>query len=177
MSCGCNKNELKDFRAVYLEDVPIDANVSLPEYLLAERVVTDPLSGDNLHTITRLPIGRVLPNGFQDNIFALVANNEALEVPENQVRAGYIQVTGGGQAVQYAGGVNDPRFLILSVKEGQAYCQSTGVVNLLSGHDYVVGADYYASSDGSGEPTTDSESGQHLFYVLSRTQLLVDIKE
>lgn len=177
MSCGCNRQNEKDLRTVYLEDIAIDTQVALPEFLLAERVTTDPMSGDRLHTITRLPMGRVMPNGTQENIFALSSNNDTLEVPTNQVRAGFVNNLGNGYAVQYDDATNVARFLILRLSDTNlAYCQSTGIVNLPGGHDYIVGADYYATADGTGEPTTASDSGRHLFYVLSRTQLLVDIR-
>lgn len=53
--------------------------------------------------------------------------------------------------------------------------QSTGIVNILEGHDYIVGAQYYNSTDGSGEPTTDATSGQKLFIPISKTQLAINL--
>ena len=53
--------------------------------------------------------------------------------------------------------------------------QRTGIVNILAGHPYIVGAQYYVSTDGTGEPVTDPTSGKKLFVPISQTQLAINL--
>ncbi len=176
MACGCNNQE-KPIAVQHIKDVTVDALTDLPQYLLAIRDTADPMSGDTVETLVKLPTGRVLPNGTQDNVFALTANNEELDVPAKQVRAGRVQNLGSSYAVNYDDAENPARFIILGTEADSALCISTGVANLLAGHEYIINQDYYASADGTGEPTTDPASGIRLFAPISRTQLLIDVRE
>lgn len=177
MSCGCNKE--KDIEVQDISQVPIDTIPSLPQYILTERDVEDELSGDIVRTLTRTPIGRLFPNGNMDNVFAVSANNEEIDFSEWKVAPGYIKNFGTYYGVQYADEENPAIFLMVgAVDEAngkQILAQSCGVVNIPAGHDYVIGAQYYTSADGSGIPVTDSATGQKLFIPISKTQLLLTL--
>jgi hypothetical protein len=66
-------------------------------------------------------------------------------------------------------------FLMIGHMTDLLLTQCAGVVNIPEGHSYILGAQYYASTDGSGEPVTDSTSGQKLFRVMSNTQLAINL--
>lgn len=173
MSCGCNKD--KQIETQYIGSVPIDNLEDLPEYLLAERDVKDELSDDIVRSLVRIPTLRIAPNGNLDNVFAVVANNDSLEIPDGQVRAGTVVNLGSSYAVNYDDADN-PALFIMTEKDGsRVLAQNCGVINILEGHDYALLQDYWASADSTGEPVTDSASGIHLFTPISKTQLLVNI--
>lgn len=170
MSCGCDNKKIE---TQYLGDVPIDTFTSLPENLLAERVTKDEMSGDSIHTLVRIPTKRIVPNGTLDNVFTVVANNDVLTIPEGQVKAGVITQVGSTYSVVYADENHPAQFLILAVNDDVVQAQNCGIINLLSGHDYVLLQQYYQGENGI--PTTDSASGVKLFVPISKTQLLVDL--
>ena len=172
MSCDkCNK---KPMVTQYLGDVQVDTLDSLPDFILAERDVEDPLSGDLIRSLVRVPAGKLFPNGNYDNVSAIVANNDELDIPDRQVRAGYVKNNVSSTQVLYAG-VDDPAmFLMLGILADTVLIQPTGTINILVGHDYIIGAQYYLGED--GVPTTDSTvTGQKLFIPISRTQLLINL--
>lgn len=170
MSCNCGDKKVE---TQYLGDVPLDALTSLPENLLAERVTEDEMSGDSIHTLVRIPTKRIVPNGNLDNIFSVAANNYALEIPEGQVKAGAVVQVNSSYSVVYANENHPTQFLMLSTNGETVQAQNCGVVNLLSGHDYVLCQQYYQGDN--GEPTTDSTSGIKLFIPISKTQLLINL--
>lgn len=157
----------------YLGDVQIDALDSLPDFLLAERDVEDPLSGDLIRSLVRVPAGKLFPNGNYDNVSAIVANNDELDIPDRQVRAGYVKNNVSSAQVLYADAENPAMFLMLGELTDMVLIQPTGVINMLAGHDYIIGAQYYVGE--AGVPTTDATSGQKLFIPISRTQLLINM--
>lgn len=164
----------KPIQTEYLGDLQIDSLDLLPEFLIAERDVTDPNSGDVVRALVRVPTGRLFPNGNYDNVTTLNPNNEDIVIPENQVRAGTIVNLASVNQVQYADAEKPAHFLMIGTLAGMVLIQNCGVVNIPAGHQYIVGADYYVGEN--GEPTTDSSiTGQHLFYALSKTQLAVEI--
>lgn len=170
MSCGC-KNKVT--RTEYLGDIPLDSLDSLPDAFLAERDVEDPNSGDTIRTLTRVPAGRLFPSGTYDNVTTLAPNNDALEIPENQVRAGRVANLASTIQVQYADVENPAQFLMIGTLAGLVLIQPVGVVNIPATHSYVIGAQYYTGEN--GEPTTDDASGQKLFIPISKTQLLINL--
>lgn len=173
MACGCDKQ--KPIETQYLGDVQIDALEDLPNFLLGDRSVKDELSGDTIHSLVRIPTDRIVPNGNLDNIFAVVANNDTLEIPEGQVRAGTVKNLGSSYSVVFDDSEEEALFVMVGRDAKRVFAQRVGVVNLLNGHEYVLLAQYYASADGSGEPTTDSASGKKLFIPISKTQLLLNM--
>lgn len=159
----------------YIANVPIDNLATLPDFILAERDVEDVTTGNIARTFVRVPAEKLFPNGNYANVAAIQANNTAITVPDNEVRAGYVANEGAANVVKYADTTHNPVFLMLGFSTDLLLVQSTGIVNILEGHPYIVGAQYYASADGSGEPVTDATSGQKLFIPISQTQLAIDI--
>lgn len=160
----------KPIKAMSINSFDIDNLETLPDYLLAERDLVDPATGETISALVRLPMARVVPNGVLDNIFALETNNPDITVPEKQVRGVYIQATGSTAIMHYADATHPAQFLAIGEQAGQMLCISTGVLNI-EAHEFILGAKYYQGED--GEPTTDSTSGQVLFDVISRNKILV----
>ena len=159
---------------VYAGDIPVDNLASLPDYFLAERDVEDQESGNILRTPVRVPSAKLFPTANMDNVTALETNNTAITVPENQVRAGYIANEPGANIMRYADDTHAPMFLMLGAyTDGTMLVQSTGFVNIVEGHHYIVGSDYYVGEN--GEPTTDSSSGKKLFIPVSNTKLMINM--
>lgn len=169
-SCNCKNTPVS---TQYLRDLPYDTLESLPTYFLAERDVEDPVTGEVKATLTRVPSGKLFPAANADNVFTLAPNNDALEIPERQVRAGLVANLVSSTQVQYADADNPAMFIMTGKLAGMVLAQSTGIINMPAGHDYVLSAQYYVGSN--GEPTTDDASGQKLFIPISRTQLLVNM--
>lgn len=171
MSCD-NKVE-----TVNIANVAIDTLASLPDYILAERDITDDSTGNIKRTPVRVPSAKLFPNVNNDNVIGLAINNTAITVPENQVRAGYIENAVGANIMQYAGAGHAATFLMLGLHvDNVMRVQNTGFVNIPAGHSYIVGADYWLGEN--GEPVTDSTiTGQHLFTPVSGTVLAVDIHQ
>lgn len=161
----------------YIGNVPLDTLATLPDYILAERDVEDVTTGNIARTFVRVPAQKLFPNGNYANVAAIQANNTAIDVPEGQVRAGYVANEGSANIVKYADENHAPIFLMLGFSTDLLLVQSTGIVNILEGHDYIVGAQYYAAADGTGEPVTDPTSGQKLFIPISSTQLAINLGE
>lgn len=159
----------------YIGNVPLDTLATLPDYILAERDVEDVTTGNIARTFVRVPAQKLFPNGNYANVAAIQANNTAIDVPEGQVRAGYVANEGSANIVKYADENHAPIFLMLGFSTDLLLVQSTGIVNILEGHDYIVGAQYYAAADGTGEPVTDPTSGQKLFIPISTTQLAINL--
>lgn len=158
----------------YIGNVPLDSLASLPDYILAERDVEDLSTGDIARTLVRVPAQKLFPQGNYANIAAIQTNNSAIEVPENEVRAGYVANEGTANVVKYSDATHPPVFLMLGFSTDLLLVQNTGIVNILEGHSYIVGVQYYASLSG-GEPVTDPTSGQKLFIPISETQLAINL--
>lgn len=169
MSCD---NKVK---TVNIADIAIDTLASLPDYFLAERDILDEASGNVKRTPVRVPSATIFPNANNDNVIGLAINNNAIVVPANQVRAGYIQNMPGANVMQYAGPSNKARFLMLGLHTDNIMrVQSTGFVIIPEGHQYIPDTQYYLGEN--GEPVTDSTiTGQKLFTPESSTVLNVKI--
>ena len=167
----CNK----PIDTVYIANVPLDNLADLPDFMLAERDVEDTTTGDIARTLVRVPSQKLFPQGNYANVSTLETNNPAIEVPANEVRAGYVANEGSMDVVRYADLVHEPVFLMLGFMSGYLLIQNSGIVNIPEGHSYVRGIQYYAATDGSGEPVTDPTSGQKLFKAISKTQLAVNL--
>lgn len=173
MSCNCDKtNKIK---TVKIADIAIDSVASLPDYILAERDIQEEETGNVKRSIVRVPSGTLFPNANNDNVIGLAINNTAITVPENQVRAGYVQNAVGGNIMQYADANNHARFLMLGKHTDNVMrVQSTGFVVIPEGHHYIPGAQYYLGEN--GEPVTDATiTGQRLFTPESSTVLNVNM--
>lgn len=172
MSCNqCNKT-CDQMEVQELVDLPIDTIPSVPDFFLVERVGINEATGKVTHSLTRIPGNRVLPNGTLDNVFTMDGNNPSFTVPENQVVPAYVQNNGTSNTVMPAGGSHKAQFLVINIENQLFYCQNCGIVNILAGHPYIVGIDYYLG--GTGEVTT-VPSGQYLFTPISPTQLALNM--
>lgn len=163
----------KPIEALHISQYPIDTLESLPDYFLTERDVVDEATGNTKYALTRTPALKLFPQGNMDNVVALEPNNTALEIPEGQVRAGYIQNTGNTAIMQYSDSTHAPIFLMLGTVSDLMLVQNTGFVNMPNGHEFILGAQYY--DDGNGIPTTDPTSGRKLFVPVSTTKLAVNM--
>lgn len=170
---NCNCNDKNSISTQYLRDLPWDVLESLPTAFLAERDVEDPVTGEVKATLTRIPSGKLFPAANTDNVFALTPNNDTLEIPERQVRAGTIVNLVSSTQVQYASDEDPALFIMIGKLAGMVLCQNVGVVNCPAGHDYIIKQQYYTGEN--GEPVTDATSGQKLFIPISRTQLLLNM--
>lgn len=170
MTCGCNK---KPYTIMSINEVDIDDLASIPDYFIGVRTVEDPSTGTVKSSPVRVPGAKVMPTGNLANVTAIDANNTALEIPENQVRGGYIDVQPGGNIMRLADASHPAMFLMVgNYTNGKILIQATGFLNIPAGHQYVVGEQYYVGEN--GEPTTDSASGQKLFMALDDYTLNVN---
>lgn len=162
-------------KTINIADVAIDNLATLPDYFLAERDVEDATTGNIVRTPVRVRSSDIFPNANNDNVIAIAINNDGVSVPENQVRAGYVENQPGAYQLQYAGPNNAAMFLMLGKHaDNLMRIQNTGFVNIPEGHRYVVGAQYYLGEN--GEPVTDaSVTGQKLFIPISGTKLAVNM--
>lgn len=158
----------------YIGELPVDTLASLPDYFLAERDVKDEATGNIVRSIVRVPTAKLFPHANMDNVFALEMNNEAMVVPEGQVRAVYVRNAGNAYVLDYADATHRPFVLAIGrLNDELMLCQNSGVVNIPEGHDYVIGQQYYVGEN--GEPVTNSASGYKLFTPINGTQLAIEL--
>lgn len=170
----CNKCNEKPYTITHVLDLDVDNLASTPDFFLGVRTVEDPSTGATIATPVRIPGERVMPTGNLSNVAAIDTNNTSLVIPENQVRAGYIDVQPGGNVMRLSDATHPAEFLMLGeYTSGKMLIQMTGFLNIPAGHQYIVGQEYY--DDGYGVPTTDSTAtGRKLFKPLTDTLLNVN---
>lgn len=166
---NCNKQ----LDVQYIGDMPVDMLASLPDYILTERDVLDESTGNMKCTITRTPTAKLFPNINSDNVFAVEPNNPSIAIPDNQVRAVFIQNQGTVNVMQYADYVHSATMIAIGATNDVVLCQSCGVINIPSGHNYIIGMQYYVGQ--SGEPETGVENGQKLFIPISNQKLVINM--
>lgn len=168
-------NNCKQIGVQQVSELPIDNLESTPDYFIAIREFVNDQTGQVDEAFTRVPGQRLLPSGNLDNVFGLEANNDSLAIPENQVLPVYV-ANEATQNVVYPAGANHPAMFLAfgTYGVGQILGQSTGVLNITAGTDYIVGAQYYLASDG-GVTTSASQTGQKLFIPISKTKLLINM--
>lgn len=161
--CDCNR---KPYAVMGISEVDIDDLATAPDYFLGVRSLLDESTGRTILSPVRVPGAKVMPTGNMANVIALETNNTALAIPENQVRAGYMDIQPGGNIMKYAGNGHAAEFLMLGdYTNGKMLVQQTGFLRINGGHSYIVGTQYYLGTD--GEPTTDNTiTGQKLFKPL-----------
>ena len=169
MMNDCNRK----IRTINIADVAIDTLPTMVDYFLAERDIMDESTGNTVRTLVRVPRGKIFPNVNNDNVIGIEINNSAITVPDNQVRAGYVANEPGANIVRYADANHPAVFLMLGeYTDNVMRIQNTGFVNIPEGHQYLVGATYYAGAN--GEPVTDASiTGQKLFIPISDTKLAI----
>lgn len=164
----------KPYTITHVSELDIDDLATVPDYFLGIRTLTDESTGATINTPVRVPGARVMPTGNLANVTALTINNTALEIPENQVLAGYYDVQPGGNVMKLADSSHPAEFLMLGkYTDGKMLVQTTGFLNIPQGHQYIVGQQYYLGED--GQPVTDSSiTGQKLFKPLDEDTLNVN---
>lgn len=166
---NCNK----PIKTQYLGELQIDTLESLPNYIIAERDVTDPATGNVVRSLVRVPAAKLFPTANMDNVFALDPNNTAIEIPENQVRAVRVVNEVSSIIMQYADTTHPATMIAVGKTADMVLCMCSGVVNIPEGHDYIIGVQYYVGDE--GEPVTDNTSGQKLFIPVSPTKLVINL--
>lgn len=170
--CNCNSKN-KPVTTEYVLDLDVDDLATPPDFFMATRVIKDPTTGATTATPELVPGEKVMPTGSNANIIALDTNNSALEVPEHQVMAGYLDAQPGGNIMKASDATHRAMFLMLGKHtEGKMLVQTTGFLRL-PGHQYIPLNQYYA--DEQGMPTTDETvTGQKLFMPLDDLFILVN---
>lgn len=158
----CNK----PYTTTHISNIDIDDLATVPDYFMAVRAVEDKSTGNTIYTPVRVPGARVMPTGNLANVTAIDTNNPELVIPENQVRAGYIDTQPGGNIMKNAGPNNAAKFIMVdNYTNGKMLIQTTGFLNIPNGHQYDIMSQYYLGEN--GEPVTDSSiTGQKLFVPL-----------
>ena len=172
MTCAeCNN---KPYTIQHVLDTDVDDLATVPDYFIAVRTLRDPSTDTMIATPVRVPGERVMPTGSLQNVIALDVNNDSLNIPENQVRAGYIDVQPGGNVMRLADSAHPAQFLMLGrYAENKMLIQTTGFLTINAGHQYLIGRQYYM--DSAGVPTTDSTiTGHKLFKPISDTVLNIN---
>lgn len=164
--CKCKKQGIT---TQYIGDMPVDNLDSLPDAILAERDIVNPATGENRTVLVRVPAQKLFGSGTMDNVTTIEPNNE-IEVPDGQVRCGKIVNNGSYNTVELT---DTPDFLIVGKLADLLLIQSTGFVYFPNGHEFIVGADYYAGADGL--PTTNDELGNKIFKPISATKLVITL--
>lgn len=164
----------KPYTITHIADLDIDDLATIPDYFLGIRAVESPSDGNVIYTPVRVPGARVMPTGNLANVTALTTNNPALEIPENQVLAGYYDVQPGGNVMRLANNTHPAMFLMIgNYTNGKMLVQTTGFLTIPAGHNYIVGQQYYLGED--GQPVTDqSITGQKLFMPLDEYVLNIN---
>lgn len=167
---NCNK---KPYTISHVSELDIDDLATIPDYFLGIRTLESESDGNTIYTPVRIPGARVMPTGNLANVTAIVTNNDSINIPEGQVRAGYIDVQPGGNIVKYTDENHAAMFLMIgNYTNGKVLIQSTGFLTIPNGHQYVVGQEYYRGEDGA--PVTDATSGQKLFMPLDDMTLMIN---
>ena len=164
----------KPYTITYIGDIDIDDLASVPDYFIGTRAVEDIETGSTIYTPVRVPGARVMPTGNLANVTAIATNNEGLIVPENQVRAGYIDLQPTGNIMRPAGTSNAAMFLMVkNYAVNKMLIQSTGFLTFPNPHNYIVAQQYYLGEN--GEPVTDSTvTGQKLFMPLDDYTIMIN---
>ena len=166
----CNK----PYTITHVADLDIDDLATIPDYFLAIRSLEDPTDGNTIYTPVRVPGARVMPTGNLANVTALTSNNPTLEIPENQVLAGYFNAQPGGNIMVLADSIHPAMFLMVgNYTNGKILIQTTGFLTFPAGHNYIPLQQYYLGEN--GEPVTDSTiTGQKLFIPLDEYVLNIN---
>lgn len=166
----CNK----PYTITHIADLDIDDLATTPDYFLGVRAVESPTDGNTVYTPVRVPGARVMPTGNLANVVAMTTNNPAIEVPENQVLAGYYDAQPGGNVMKLAEPGHLAMFLMIkNYTNEKMLIQTTGFLTIPAGHQYIPLQQYYLGYN--GQPVTDANAtGQKLFIPLDDYTLNVN---
>lgn len=169
-----SKCDNQPYTIQHILDTDIDDLATVPDYFIGVRTLQSPSDGNTIATPVRIPGARVMPTGNLANVVALNSNNPALEIPENQVLAGYLDAQPGGNVMKLATTSHPAQFLMLSnYANGKVLVQTTGFLTIPAGHNYIPLQQYYLGDN--GEPVTDETiTGQKLFIPLDEYTLNVN---
>lgn len=169
-----SKCDNKPYTIQHILDTDIDDLATVPDYFIGVRTVESPADGNVIATPVRIPGARVMPTGNLANVVALTTNNQALEIPEKQVLAGYYDAQPGGNIMRLADSTHQARFLMIkNYTNGKMLVQATGFLTFPQGHEYIPLQQYYLGEN--GEPVTDETiTGQKLFYVMDENILNIN---
>lgn len=158
----CNK----PYTITHIADLDVDDLATTPDYFLGIRAVESPTDGNTIYTPVRVPGARVMPTGNLANVIAMTSNNQALEIPEKQILAGYYDAQPGGNIMKLADSAHHAQFMMIgNYTNGKILIQATGFLTFSQGHNYIPLQQYYLGNN--GQPVTDSTiTGQKLFFVL-----------
>lgn len=158
----CNK----PYTITHIADLDVDDLATTPDYFLGIRAVESATDGNTIYTPVRVPGARVMPTGNLANVIAMTSNNQALEIPEKQVLAGYYDAQPGGNIMKLADSAHHAQFMMIgNYTNGKMLIQATGFLTFPQGHNYIPLQQYYLGNN--GQPVTDSTiTGQKLFFVL-----------
>ena len=164
----------KPYTITHIADLDIDDLATIPDYFLGIRAVESVADGNTIYTPVRVPGARVMPTGNLANVTALASNNTALEIPENQVLAGYYDAQPGGNVMKPADENHAAMFLMVgNYTNGKILVQTTGFLTIPNGHQYIPLQQYYLGEN--GQPVTDSSiTGQKLFIPLDEYVLNIN---
>lgn len=174
MNC---KQPCEDIEVRYIPDLPIDTKSEVPDYFMTVKYIPDPTDNSIKSTFALVPGSSILPNGNLANQFFLPTNNDTLTVGQGQVLPAYVAMQGVTATILPADATHPATCIVTAIKDGMATCQNIGPVNMLGGHAYGNPGTVYYRSSTPGEFTTDkTQTGQYMFSVLSRTQLLLNVQ-
>ena len=160
----------KPLQTAYIGDIAVDTLDRVPDFILAERDVTDTSTGKTIRSMVRVPGAKLFGGGTMDNVTTIEPNN-TIEVPEGQVLAGKIVNNGSYNTVEVTSGATD--FLIIGNLADLLLIQNAGFIYFPEGHQYIVGQQYYTGENGI--PTTSNASGVKLFKPISTTKLAINL--
>jgi len=160
----------KPLQTAYIGDIAVDTLDRVPDFILAERDVTDTNTGKTVRSMVRVPGAKLFGGGTMDNVTTIEPNN-TIEVPEGQVLAGKIVNNGSYNTVEVTSGTTD--FLIIGNLADLLLIQNAGFIYFPEGHQYIVGQQYYTGENGI--PTTSNASGVKLFKPISTTKLAINL--
>ena len=169
-----NNCDSKNFTITHISEVDIDDLSTIPDYFFGIRAVESPSDGNTIYTPVRIPGERVMPTGNLANVVALTSNNPTLEIPKNQVLAGYFNAQPGGNIMMLAESAHPAMFIMIgNYTNGKILVQTTGFLTIPAGHQYIPLQQYYLGEN--GQPVTDSTiTGQKLFIPLDEYTLNIN---
>lgn len=168
-----NLNCNKAIETIYAADVPLDTLDSLPDYIWAERAVTNESTGKTKYTPIRVPANKLFGGGNFDNV-TTIEPNATFTVTAGQPIAAYISNEGSYNVVKRADASHDPLFFIIGKLGDLLLIQNAGFIAYPEGHEYIVGQQYYLDT-ATGMPTTSTASGKKLFIPISTTKLAINM--
>lgn len=147
---------------------------SLPDFFLAIASFEDKNTGEFTNTFVNVPAEKLFPAGALSGAFPLQTNNPDLTIPENGVLPIYVENQAIRNVVLPADGQNKADALAFQVIDGTVVSKNAGVIEIMGGHNYIVGQVYYLATDG-GVTTDASQTGQRLFKPLSKSILAIQM--